>query len=105
MAGRADLAERVVWASQEIGDGLGYDIISFSAAEDELLIEVKTTQGGSATPFFLSSNEVVVSRDKADQYLLYRVFDFSKAPKLFVLAGSLEETLDLQATSYRARLT
>lgn len=105
LAGRADLAERVVWASQEIGDGLGYDIVSFSEAEEELLIEVKTTQGGSATPFFLSSNEVVVSRDKSDQYLLYRVFDFSKAPKLFVLAGSLEEKLDLQATSYRARLT
>ncbi len=104
LIGRNDLAEKVTWASKDIGDGLGYDIISFSDCGDELLIEVKTTQGGSATPFFLSSNEVVVSRERASQYVLYRVFDFLKSPKLFVLRGALEDLLDLHPVSYRARL-
>src|SRR4029077_20050972 len=32
--GRDDLAQRVVWASQDIGDGLGFDILSFDDADD-----------------------------------------------------------------------
>ena len=34
MAGRDDLAQRVVWASQDIGDGLGFDILSFDETDD-----------------------------------------------------------------------
>lgn len=56
-AGRADLARAVRWVSEEDGDGAGYDIRSFDPAGRERLIEVKTTTGHVATPFFLSENE------------------------------------------------
>ena len=54
---RPDLARKVRWVAVEDGDGAGYDILSFNSSGHELLIEVKTTNGGPATPFFLSRNE------------------------------------------------
>jgi hypothetical protein len=44
-AGRADLARRVRWISEEEGDGAGYDIASFRPDGQTRLIEVKTTNG------------------------------------------------------------
>jgi hypothetical protein len=38
---RADLARKVRWVSEELGDGAGYDILSFDATGKERLIEVK----------------------------------------------------------------
>ncbi|HQR43569.1 MAG TPA: DUF3883 domain-containing protein, partial [Gemmatales bacterium] len=54
-SGRDDLAQRVVWASQDIGDGLGFDIISFDEADDsERMIEVKATGLGKFFPFYVT---------------------------------------------------
>jgi hypothetical protein len=52
--GRGDLAERITWVSREVGDGAGYDIGSFRLDGRERLIEVKTTNLGSRTPFFIT---------------------------------------------------
>jgi len=103
-AGRVDLAKRVKWVSKDIGDGLGYDIRSFDQDGNEVFLEVKTTTSGRATPFFVSNNEVAVSGEKGDSYRLVRVFNFSKKPRFFSLTGSLSEVLQLEATSYRARV-
>ncbi|GAB5431030.1 MAG: hypothetical protein EpisKO_04000 [Epibacterium sp.] len=103
-AGRVDLASRVKWVSKDIGDGLGYDIRSFDQDGNEVFLEVKTTNSGRATPFFVSNNEVAVSEEKGESYRLVRVFNFSKKPRFFSLAGSLSEGLQLEATSYRARV-
>lgn len=41
LAGRDDLAQKIVWASRDIGDGLGYDILSFDETNDsERMLEV-----------------------------------------------------------------
>ncbi len=50
-SGLPDLAAQVRWVAQMDGDGAGYDIRSFSPTGTETLIEVKTTNGGSRTPF------------------------------------------------------
>jgi hypothetical protein len=43
-AGRPDLAKRVDWVSENLGDGSGYDVESFDEADGTpLRIEVKTT--------------------------------------------------------------
>jgi len=55
--GRADLAAKVCWASEEKGDGLGYDIGSFAPDGRPRLIEVKTTNGWERTPFHITRNE------------------------------------------------
>ena len=102
-AGREDLAARVSWASKEIGDGLGYDIKSFTVDGRDILIEVKTTTGRKDVPFFVTENELAVSEDKALAYRLYRVFDFLEEPRLFILSGSMRESLELEAIAYRAR--
>lgn len=103
-AGRDDLAARVVHASQEYGDGLGYDILSYDAHDDEepRLLEVKTTNLGKLAPFQVTLNEVRCSEDVPHRFRLVRVFDFSRRPRLYVLEGSLTETCQLDAIAFRA---
>lgn len=102
-AGRADLAREIKWSSNEQGDGLGYDVLSFNPLRDEqIFIEVKTTNSGKYQPFFISSNEVAFSKERARQYSLYRVFDFKKQPRIFQLNGAVEQYVHLTAQSYKA---
>jgi len=101
-AGRADLARKVRWISEEEGDGAGYDILSFSRSGRERLLEVKTTSGHSATPFYLTENERALSVERPDEFRLVRVYDFVRAPKAFELAPPLEQSVMLHPTNYRA---
>ena len=50
---RDDLARKVIWVSEEEGDGAGYDIESFEPDGRPRLIEVKTTNGWERTPLGL----------------------------------------------------
>jgi hypothetical protein len=100
--GRADLADKVIWVSDRTGDGDGYDIRSYSDQGDVLYIEVKTTIGGIGTPFFLTENEISVSQNLKEQYRLYRLFDFAKAPKLYILLGNLTSSCTLTPVAYSA---
>ena len=103
-ASRADLAAKIDWVSERCGDGTGYDIMSFEEDEVTRFIEVKTTNGGSLTPFIISRNELEFSEETEDAFCLYRVFEFSKYPKLFIVRGDLNQALHLEAMDYRARL-
>ena len=80
-AGRRDLADQVVWTSRDVGDGAGYDISSFRVGGQPLSIEVKTTNLGARTPFYITRWEVETSRTSADSYALYRVFGFVRDSK------------------------
>lgn len=101
---RKDLARKVRWVSQEDGDGAGYDIRSYDTSGAERWIEVKTTRGGSTTPFYLTSNENEVARERPDAFRLYRLHDFSQTPGLFTLTPPLEALLQLEALTFRASL-
>ncbi len=103
-AGKRSLAERLDRVSLSVGDGLGYDILSFETSGKERLIEVKTTSFGRMTPFFASRKEVAISELRPSEYNLYRVFGFAREPKIFVLSGSLHQTCILEASQYRASL-
>lgn len=103
-AGRGDLINDIEWSSKVHGDGLGYDIRSFDPIKDEeLFIEVKTTNSGKYQPFFISSNEVSFSKDYAEKYSLYRVYQFKKNPRLFSMNGEVGKYVNLHAKSYQAR--
>jgi hypothetical protein len=103
LTGRDDLAQRVVWASRDIGDGLGFDILSFDEADDsERMLEVKATGLGKYFPFYVTNNEVRCSEDIPQQYQLFRVFDFGRSPRLYILHGSLRELCQLEPVLYRA---
>ncbi len=103
-ASRPDLATKIDWVSERCGDGTGYDIMSFEEDAVTRFIEVKTTNGGSLTPFVVSRNELEFSEEAEDAFCLYRVFQFSKSPQLFIVRGDLKHALQLEALDYRARL-
>jgi hypothetical protein len=94
--GRRDLADRVVWVARDLGDGAGYDVASFREDGRERLIEVKTTNHGPHTPFYITRWEVEVSRRNPDVYSLYRVHGFARDPRIYILDGSVEERAHLE---------
>ena len=101
-ADRGQLASQIRHVSKEQGDYFGYDIRSFEESGLERLIEVKTTKLGIDAPFFVTRNELRVSKERADHYHLYRVFDFRAKPRLFTLNGALSTTCALEAVTYQA---
>lgn len=102
-AGRSDLINDVEWSSKIQGDGLGYDIRSFNPEnDDELFIEVKTTNSGKYQPFFISHNEVNYSKEFADAYSLYRVYQYKMNPRLFCMNGDVSQHVNLNAKTYKA---
>lgn len=101
-SGREDLARRVRWVSQEDGDGAGFDIASFTPQGRERLIEVKTTNGWERTPFHISRNELEVANERRDDWHLFRLYEFARAPKAFELRPPLDAHVSLTATSFRA---
>ena len=102
-AGRDDLALKVQWVSQTIGDGLGFDIMSFDEADDsERMLEVKATGLGKFFPFYVTANEVRCSDDIPDQYHLFRVFNMGREPQIYILHGSLRVLCQLEPVLFRA---
>jgi hypothetical protein len=100
--GAPRLAEKVEWVARTLGDGAGFDVLSFEPSGKERFIEVKTTSFSRETPFYTTRNEVSFSYDFREQYRLYRLFDFRKAPRLYTLTGALEESCRLEAISFMA---
>jgi hypothetical protein len=104
-AGRDDLAGKVEWVAQTIGEGLGFDVLSFDEGDgSERLLEVKTTGLGKFFPFYVTANEVRCSEDMPTQYHLYRAFNFSHSPRVYVLSGSLRETCHLEPVLFLAAI-
>jgi hypothetical protein len=101
-AGQERLADDVEHVSVTRGDGDGYDIRSFDPDGRKRLIEVKTTGYGAYTPFFVSPNELEVSRHSGDLYHVYRLYDFRQDARLFVLRGPMDRALNLEPSQFRA---
>lgn len=100
--GRPDLAGKVSWVSRDLGDGAGYDILSFDTSGTERFLEVKTTVGHKRTPFYLTRNERAFAEEAADRFRIFRLYDWGTAPKAFLIQPPLDNTLILEPTSYRA---
>lgn len=100
--GRADLARKVRWISEEDGDGAGYDIQSFAPDGQQRLIEVKTTNGWERTPFHISRNELAVADERHAEWCLFRLWNFSREPKGFELFPPLDAHVSLTATAFQA---
>lgn len=104
-SGKEHLANRVEQVSKTKGDGLGYDVLSFEVSGRERFVEVKTTAFGKATPFFVSRNEIAFSESNAEQFRLYRVFDYRRNPRFFDLHGSIRSNVKLDPVNYIASFT
>lgn len=103
--GKDDLANKIQHVSVEIGDGLGFDILSYDLFGNEKKIEVKTTRSNISRPFYLTRNELEVSSKNPENYYLYRLFDFDSnlnKGKYYVIIGDLANSLRLDAMVYIA---
>ncbi|SCK54669.1 protein of unknown function [Variovorax sp. HW608] len=101
-AGFPELFQQLEWTSERLGDGAGYDILSHERPGVHRFIEVKTTNGGHASSFIISRNELEFAAEREDAFHLYRVFQFREEPKLYVLKGNLADQLHLEPIDYRA---
>lgn len=99
---RSDLASKVRWVAKEDGDGAGYDILSFRPDGQEKFVEVKTTNGGNRTPFYISRNETEFSREAGERFHLLRLYDFRRDPKAFEMIGAVDKYVRLTAEQFRA---
>jgi len=103
--GRDDLAAKVEWVSKDYGDGVGFDVLSFDELDDsEQFTEVKTTGLGKHFPFYVTANEVRCSEDCPERFRLYRVFDFARQPRIYVVGGALSRECRLEPNQYRASI-
>jgi Domain of unknown function (DUF3883) len=94
---RPDLARKVRWVAMEDGDGAGYDILSFDRSGQERLIEVKTTNGGARTPFFLTRNESETARGACGCLAV------TQSPSFFTNAAHFHDSASARRSSSPAR--
>lgn len=100
-AGCNELAERVKHISVELGDGLGYDILSYTIGGEEKFIEIKTTSNVNNTSFFIEDTEVKFSKENSEKYYLYRVYNLnSEKPSFYVVKGDVSKSFNLTAKTY-----
>ncbi|GAP76979.1 hypothetical protein W04_3558 [Pseudoalteromonas sp. SW0106-04] len=102
--GKSKLARAVEYVA-ETDPAAGYDIKSFDVDGKEKFIEVKTTKGPKETPYYISSNEVEVSKAHQDSYWVYRVHSINnKACEagVFKLQGAVGDHSELTPESYKA---
>jgi hypothetical protein len=98
-----ELAHKVTHVSQEVGDGEGYDVLSYTSDGMPMFIEVKTTLMGNEAPFFLTKNEAEFAAGNADGYYLYRLYELNEqenTAKFFVAEGDPKCYFELTAVLY-----
>jgi len=100
--GLPELVERLEWVSDRLGDGAGYDILSYDSPSSPRYIEVKTTNGPHASSFVITRNELSFSQEVGEAFCLYRVFQFRQEPALYMLRGDVSAQLHLEPMDYRA---
>lgn len=101
-----DLANKVAHHSVILGDGLGYDILSFDLNGNKKFIEVKTTKGLNKTDFFITPTELRRSESEKEFYL-YRVYNYcveTNNGNLYIKKGVLSNSFELIPNEYKARI-
>lgn len=90
---RLDLAEKVKHVSKEIGDGLGYDVLSYFSDGKEKYIEVKSTIQSRGNSFYLSRNELDFLKRNKHQAHIYRLFNVNSNNEETFLSVHLAEDI------------
>lgn len=93
----------VEYVANTIGDGLGYDILSYDKDGNEIHIEVKTTRSSNEYGFYMSNREIEESRKSL--YKIYRVYNFdgeNKSADMKIIDGEVtEKNFIMEATNFR----
>lgn len=84
-------------------DKAGYDIKSYDEHGEEIYIEVKATKGNIDTPFYLTKKELLFSKQHADRYYLYRVYNLKPSEKTgeyYIIEGDISKSMNLETETY-----
>jgi len=98
------LVGKIEWVAQDRGDALGFHVRSFDEQGQPRSIIVKTTNFGARLPFALTGAELALGGELGAACCIYRVFAFSRQPRLFALPGPFDGRLSLMALEHRAIL-
>lgn len=99
--GKEDFADKVEWVSKEQGDGAGFDILSRNLNGTDRYIEVKTTTLTKETPIYLTRTELNFALAKEKNFYLYRVFNFTDNPELFIRHGNYAGFCHLEPQTFK----
>lgn len=103
-AGKEVLSEQVSHVGQD-NINLGYDIHSYDENGKDRFIEVKTTNYGRYTRFYVTKNELKVSEKLARQYHLYRVYLFNEdPPPFYTRQGQIDKNFTLHPSNFTASI-
>ena len=81
-----------------------YAIAATAPTGQERILEVKTTNGSARTHSFLSRNEIAVSKQRPEDWRIYRVHLFAISPRIFTTGPPLNGALNLLSEIWRASL-
>ena len=102
---KAGIMKRPEYVADTIGDGLGYDILSYDETGEPIYIEVKTTTGSAPDGFFMSSREVEESVERGDRYRIYRVYNLdakNKKADIRIYKGAVNnDSFTMKAVDFR----
>jgi hypothetical protein len=99
--GKQNLGDKIEWISKNKGDGAGYDILSKNTNGTDRYVEVKTTKLSKETPIYLTRTEVSFASQYANNFYLYRVFNFNSKPQLFIKSGKYDSFCTLRPENYK----
>ena len=103
-SGKSYLADCVEVVSKTIGDGLGYDVLSFDQYGNEKFIEVKTTRSDSPTAnFSFTRGELNFLTRNPDTAFVYCVFGVNQSnPRLKIYPARQFLNKSFEPVEYRA---
>jgi hypothetical protein len=101
--GKPGLADKIEWISRDQGDGAGFDILSKNKNGTDRFLEVKTTKLNKETPIFLTRTELKFAQINDRNFYLYRVYQFTNNPMMFIKQGSYENFCRLEAETFKGR--
>lgn len=97
--------KKPIHSSMEMGDGLGYDIVSYDKEENEIFIEVKTTNTNQEDNFYMTDRELKVARELGDRYFIYRVYHIDKSHGKYCVRvyrkNDIENLFNCEPTQYK----
>ncbi|WP_312312797.1 DUF3883 domain-containing protein [Empedobacter brevis] len=95
--------DSILNVAKDIGDGLGYDVLSFDENGNEKYIEVKTTSSDFKTPFYITLNEKNFLLNNENTFI-YRLFNLSikdNSADFYILNKDMVEQLNFIPQVYK----